>query len=503
MAGMTDFWAGLPARSKLGLAAGAAAIVASVAAAGYWAMSSPYRALFTDLAEPDAATLVAELDRMKVPYRLAAGGRHIEVPGEIVHRTRLQLVSKDLPLHGAVGFEIFNNTDFGMTEFNQRVNYQRALQGELTRTILSIDPVQAARVHLVLPESSLFKREQTRPKASVTLGLRAGRVLERAHVLGIQRLVSAAVPGVEVADVTVLDQTGSTLSRRDDGSEAAAGWQLETKHAIEDYLARKAALVLDRAYGAGQGLVSVDVALHFDQVKTTTEEMLGARGSQKGQAGILVRERQTVRDTPAKPGAADEAVAAVPAVTQSDTEYQAGRRVEQIVAAPGSVRRMNVAVVLPKGVSAERLQKVRTLVAAAVGLDAARGDSMAVHSLDQLSDGAIGLAAPVPGDIEALPPTAAGLPQPPQAEPGRPQLEGLQGMLALQGAWQWLLPALLAVLALAGWAAWERRARRQAARQARTAVPALLPPAQRQAALDSVQRWLLAAEGAHRGGPAS
>src|SRR5262245_23984714 len=147
MAGIKNFWTGLPVRSRVGIAAGAVVIVGVLAVLGHWAMARAYQPLFTNLADADAATLVAELDRMKVPYHLEAGGRQISVPEEMVHKTRLQLVSKELPLHGGVGFEIFNNTDFGMTEFNQRVNYQRALQGELTRTILSIEQVQSARVH--------------------------------------------------------------------------------------------------------------------------------------------------------------------------------------------------------------------------------------------------------------------------------------------------------------------------------------------------------------------
>ena len=161
--------------------------------------------------------MIEELDRMKVPYRLDDGGGSILVPEELVHKTRLQLVGKNLPLHGAVGFEIFNNTDFGMTEFTQKVNYQRALQGELTRTIMALEEVQSARVHLALPESSLFKREQSRPKASVALAVRPGQSLARDQVAGIQRLVAAAVPGIDADDVTVLDQKGVTLSRRSEG----------------------------------------------------------------------------------------------------------------------------------------------------------------------------------------------------------------------------------------------------------------------------------------------
>jgi flagellar M-ring protein FliF len=485
MGELKSLWGRQSPGGRLGLVAGIVFIVLLAAGGGYWAMARSWQPLFTDLGEQDAATLVAELDRLKLPYRLDANGGRILVPEELVHKTRLTLVGRNLPLHGAVGFEIFNNTDFGMTEFNQRVNYQRALQGELTRTIMSIEEVQAARVHLVLPESTLFKREQNKPKASVALTLKAGRHLDRDQVQGVQRLVAAAVPGIEPGDVTVLDQKGATLSRRVDGQGEAAAWQLQTKHEIEEHLARKAGAVLDRAYGAGQGLVSVDVVLNFDQVKTTTEEVLGTKaGRDAAPAGVVVRERQTVREASPPPrDGADQRVEQA-AVTQSDVEYQAGRRVEQIVASPGSVRRVNVAVVLPRAVAPERIERVRQLVAAAVGLDARRGDSMAIHALDQVSDGTPTLTPVVPDPNAPLPPPAAG----PAAAGATPT--------ASDRTVHVLLALVLAAVALLGGLLWGRRARPEAPAGPRTP----LVGHEREALLQNVQRWLLPAEASRREG---
>jgi flagellar M-ring protein FliF len=487
---MKNVWTRMGTGGRVGLVVGVALIVLLVASLGYWALGKTFQPLFADLAEQDAATLVAELDRMKVPYRLEAGGQRIMVPEDMVPKTRLQLVSKNLPLHGSVGFEIFNNTDFGMTEFNQRVNYQRALQGELTRTILTLEEVQSARVHLVLPESTLFKREQNKPKASVTLSVRAGQTLGREEVLGIQRLVAAAVPGIQVSDVTVLDQKGSTLSRLHDAGNDVGGWQLQTKREIEELLASKARAVLDRAYGPGQGLVSVDVVLNFDQAKTTTEEMLGVRtGQDTLPSGVVVRERQTMRDAPAGSGDADDEEAAEATVTQSDVEYQPGRRVEQIVASPGSVRRISVAVVLPKGVSAERAERVRGLVMTAVGLDTKRGDAVVVHSLDQLSDGTATLtpANVIPDDP---PPTRVEIPAPSRSvaadgESIRP------AVLAL------LLGAVLLVL----FVLWQRS--RSTKATVVEVAPRPLAEADRQALLENLQRWLVPAETPRRDGPAA
>jgi len=477
---MKDFksiWTGSSLGARSALVVGAFAIVAATAAIGNWAMTKEYEALFTGLAEQDASTMVAELDRMKIPYRLEDGGRRILVPQELVHKTRLQLVGKNLPLHGAVGFEIFNNTDFGMTEFAQKVNYQRALQGELTRTIMSLNEVQAARVHLVLAESSIFRRDQNRSKASVTVALKPGHTLAREQVSGIQRLVAAAVAGIDAADVTVLDQKGITLSSRQDAQRDGSAWQLETQRLIEDHLVRKAAMMLDRTFGPGQGVVSVDVVLNFDQVKVTTEEVLAAKNtgeSGTGASGVLVRERQTLREQ----GGKDKADGAA-AVTNTETEYQTGRRVEQIVGTPGSVRRINVGVVVPRGVAAERLDRVRQIVAMAVGLDKDRGDGIAVYSLDQMSESAPALAG-ASGD------TAPGLVSVEQPGSGqaaaRPQAASTNSADVLL---RYAAGLLLLAIAVAVW--WRSsRTRRPVAPPA----PVLLGDAERSRLLENVKVWL-------------
>src|SRR5262249_51636316 len=158
-------------------------------------------------------------------YRLENDGTTILVDKSQVHALRLKLLGKSGTLKSAVGFEIFNNTDFGMTEFAQKINYQRALQGELARTIQSLDEVKNARVRLVLPESGLFKKSGQKPKASITLAIKEGRSLAPEQVVGIQRLVAAAVPEIEPSAVTIADQRGVTLTRAagNEGEEAASG----------------------------------------------------------------------------------------------------------------------------------------------------------------------------------------------------------------------------------------------------------------------------------------
>lgn len=473
---MQNMWARAGRAARIALVAGVLLIGALAVVAGRWALAQEYEALFTGLAEQDASVMVAELERMKVPYRLEDGGRRILVPQELVHRTRLQLVGKNLPLHGAVGFEIFNNTDFGMTEFAQKVNYQRALQGELTRTIMSLDEVQAARVHLTMAETSMFKRDQNKAKASVTLTLKPGQQLAREHVAGIQRLIAAAVPGVDMGDVTVIDQKGLTLSSRRDGERDSGAWQLETQRQIEDHLVRKAATMLDRTFGPGQGVVSVDVLLNFDQVKVTKEEVLPAAAAAlnaNGNAtGVLVRERQTAREQAGK----DKAEASA-TVINSDTEYQAGRRVEQIVSTPGSVRRIHVGVVVPRGVAPERLARVREIVGMAVGLDSARGDGIAVYSLDQMAE-----APAQAGSVADI----TGAPRLVPAEASAKAAANGETAPAWMDAARYALVALLAFAAALWW--WLRG--QSAPRPVVQLAPQPLPDVERARLLEHVKLWL-------------
>jgi flagellar M-ring protein FliF len=473
MTELRTFWSGFGAQRRVGLIAGLVLIVAATAMLGMWALAKNYETLFSDLSEQNASTMLAELDKMKVPYHLESGGTRITVPQDMVHKTRLTLAGKNLPLHGAVGFEIFNNSDFGMTEFTQKVNYQRALQGELTRTIMALDEVQSARVHLVLPESSLFKREQNRSKASVTLAVKAGHSLGPDQVMGIQRLVSAAVPGIEAGDVTVIDQRGATLSHRADvGSDAGFG-QLDTKRRVEEHVARKISTMLDRTFGPGQGVVSVDVALNFDQIKVTTEEVLGSKGTPDAQpAGVVTRERQTNRETPAGKNTDD----ANATVVSTETDYQTGRRVEQIVSAPGSIKRIQVGVVVPPGVPQDRLERIQQVVSMAAGLNRTRGDAIAVYALDQVA-GAPALKPTGVGDQVVAAPAGDVRETAPPSSP----LFGFAGAIVLLGA----LALLIFVVYVFG-----ARRRSTALAVPVLAAPPALPDAERVAVLENLRLWL-------------
>lgn len=476
MTSIVETWNRLAGAAKVGLGVGVLLIVALMAGVGFWAYRADYQVLFADVAPADAASMTAELDRLKTPYQLTDGGNTILVPKDLVYKTRLKLMGKELPLHGAVGFEVFNNADFGMTEFVQKVNYLRAVQGELTRTILAIEEIQAARVHLAIPEQGLFKAAAGKPKASVTVTTKPGRTLAPEQIAGIQRLVAASVPDIVSGDVTVLNQHGVALTRmaQADGGGDSGSFQLDSKRSTEDYLVKKVTQVLDSTFGPGHAVASVDVALNLDQSKVTTDEPIAAKGpADMAAAGVVVHERQTSYDgsgpaaaTPAKAGS-----------NSSESDYQVGHRVEQLVAATGTVKRMTIAVLVKQPLTEAQLEKLKQVVTLAVGFNSQRGDAVVVYSMDQFAGPAgAGVDAAVPAALAAA---ATDLRSVPPASPGghaaaasRPVAQVVQVAL--------LAALVLAVLLYLVW----RRARQPAAVR--------LDPAARAALLNDVRRWIAA-----------
>ncbi|MFO0208011.1 MAG: flagellar basal-body MS-ring/collar protein FliF, partial [Betaproteobacteria bacterium] len=198
-------------------AAGAAALLTAV---WLWSSAPSYRVLFTNLSDRDGGAIIAQLSQMNIPYKNGDGGTLL-VPQDKVHEARLKLASAGLPKGSVVGFEIMETQRFGVTQFQEQVNYQRALEGELARSIQALAPVSSARVHLALPKQSGFLRDKQPPTASVLLQLHAGKALDRAQVAGIVHLVSASVPEMNPKNVSVVDQHGNLMASPRDGSAAA------------------------------------------------------------------------------------------------------------------------------------------------------------------------------------------------------------------------------------------------------------------------------------------
>jgi flagellar M-ring protein FliF len=218
------------------LAVGAICVLIAAVLIGVYALAlrKPYGVLFSDLRASYAATIAAELDKRKIPYRLEDSGATILVPRDAIDATRLAIAGEDLPIKGTVGFELFNKSDMGLTEFAQRINYQRALQGELARTLMSMDAVEWARMHLMLAEPTVFRDDRQPSKAAATLQARPGRTISPAMAQGIQRLIAAAVPDLTADDVVVLDADGRSLTAAQAGApqeafkgSAAANWQAQ------------------------------------------------------------------------------------------------------------------------------------------------------------------------------------------------------------------------------------------------------------------------------------
>jgi flagellar M-ring protein FliF len=310
-------------RRQIAVVAVAAALVCVVLVTAYFLLiRTPYGVLFSNLRTMDAATIVAELDKKKIPYRLEAGGTTILVPAKLVDGARLGVMSEDLPLKGMVGFELFNKSDMGLTEFAQRINYQRALQGELARTIMSLDSVDTARVHLSIADPSVFRDDRRPSKASVTVLARPGREISSAAVRGIQRLVAAAVPDLSAEDVVVLDEHGATVSGEPVAPTGSP--QVAQQQAVELYYSARARAVLASLYPAG---ASVSVTARFGPSPTSID----------GQADALMAWTPGARGFP-----------------------------------------LNVSVSLPTTPSAAVEQQLRAAITTADNLDPAKGDVLVI-----------------------------------------------------------------------------------------------------------------------------
>jgi len=333
-------------------------------------------------------------------------------------------MSSELPLSGGVGFEIFDKQGLGATEQAQRVSYQRALQGELARTIGTLERVKQARVHLVLPESSLFRKDRQEATAAVSVTLEPGESLERQQILGVQRLIAAAVPGLTPERVVVTNHRGVTLSIASSLTEGAgaADSRLDVKRRIEEYVTRKVATLLDGAYGPGQALVTVDATVNFDASKRTTQDLVPAASAAGAVEGMVVRRRQTLNSAPEPilTNATDGSLAAPkPTNSSVEVEYEYGKRMEEVISAPGTVTRLSIGIIVPDAATDASKQRIKEIVRAAAGIDEARGDAVSVQTLADLGSNPV--EAPQAGKaVEAADAVAEKASLPPRGTPAAP-----------------------------------------------------------------------------------
>ncbi len=409
--------AALPAKAKISLGLGVAALVGVVLAMTVWSSQGDYKVLYANLSDKDGGAIIAQLSQMNVPYKHADGGAAILVPAAKVHDVRLKLASAGLPKGSVVGFELMDGTKFGQTQFQERLSFQRGLEGELTRSITAMDAVENARVHLALPNQNGFFREQQKPTASVMLTLRAGRTLERAQIAGIVHLVSSSVPEMAPKAVSVLDQTGALLSNPEGKSAGLDAQQLQYVNQLESGYTKRILELLEPVVGRENLRASVTAEVDFSQTEATSEEF---KPNQGADAAVTVRSQQSSEQGGAGPamptgipGAASNVPPNAPSAPMTGasqplqvagagtgaangrreavTNYEVDKTVRVTRNATGMVKRVNAAVVVnhrsgtdPKGkptttpLTADEIEKLTALVQESVGFNKDRGDSVRV-----------------------------------------------------------------------------------------------------------------------------
>ena len=383
--------------------------IGSTIALALWSGRPDYQILYSNLSQEDAGAIVARLKGQKVPYKIEGNGSVILVPAKDVYEERLQLAGDGLPQGGGVGFEIFDRTNLGMTEFVQKLNYQRALQGELTRTINQMAEVEQARVHIVTPEKSAFIKQEKPATASVVLKLRSGKLLRKEQVRAITRLVASSVEGLRPEEVTVVDTQGRLLS--EPGENLPLGQmssnQLEYEQNMERNLEARIESMLERVLGSGKAIARVTATLNLEQREKTEErfdpdsqvarseqrseeKLQGATGGSGGVPGVSSN----------VPGGGQTATASASSGNQSrqssTVNYEINKVTEKVVEPVGSIKQLSVAVLIDgtyesaaAGASegkyvprtAEEMNKYGEIVKKAVGYSQARGDQIEVANV--------------------------------------------------------------------------------------------------------------------------
>lgn len=405
-------------QKKLGLILSAAAVVALLAGALMWSQTPEYRVLYNNVPDQDGAAIIGALQQMNVPYKFSESGGAILVPEKQVHEVRLRLAGQGLPKGGLAGFELMENQKFGASQFLEQVNYQRALEGELARSIQSIAAVQSARVHLAIAKPSVFSREKQQPSVSVLLNLHAGRVLSVEQVSAIVHLMSSSVPNLPVKNVTVVDQHGNLLSTQNDKQDSRFdAKQLEYIQELEENYIRRIETILTPITGAANVRAQVTADVDFSRVERAEETY---RPNNTESEAAAIRSQQTLEATstgskldggipgalsnrPPEPASApieasgeNKEGADKPAVPtdkkkESTTNYEVDKTVQHVQQSTGNIKRLSAAVVVNyrkkvdengevtnEPLTADEIKEINNLVREAMGYNEKRGDSLTV-----------------------------------------------------------------------------------------------------------------------------
>ncbi|WP_407278260.1 flagellar basal-body MS-ring/collar protein FliF [Aromatoleum evansii] len=409
----------LSQRQKLAAGAAVAIAIAMLVGVWLWSRAPDYAVLFSNFEERDGGAIVTALQQQNVPYKFAPGGNAILIPSGMVHDVRLRLAAQGLPKGGLVGFELMENQKLGVSQFHEQVNFQRALEGELARTIQSIASVASARVHLAIPKQSGFLRDEQKPTASVMVNLHPGRTMDSAQVAGIVHLVASSVPQLANDHVSVIDQNGTLLTNRPDPLRNAGldATQLSYVREVEAGYIRRIETILAPIVGDDNFKAQVTADVDFNQVEATAEtykpnpspdqairsQQINEQGMREpaaqGVPGALsnqppVPATAPITSPPVAPGGTPGAPGAAFTGNRAATiNYELDRTIQHTKQALGQVKRLSVAVVvnhrnetLPNGesraeaLSDEEIARITSLVREAMGFNQARGDSLNVSS---------------------------------------------------------------------------------------------------------------------------
>lgn len=418
----------LRANPKIPLLIAGAIAIAVIAVLALWAKSPDYRVLYSNISDRDGGAIVTQLTQMNIPYRFTDNGTALLIPAEKVHETRLRLAQQGLPKGGAVGFELLDQEKFGISQFSEQINYQRALEGELSRTIETLGPVQTARVHLALPKPSLFVREQKQPSASVTLNLQPGRALDEGQINAIVYMVSSSVAGLPAGNVTVVDQGGHLLTQSDGTGRDLNATQLKYANEVESRIQRRIEAILQPMVGNGNVHAQVTAQIDNAVREQTDEEYKPNQGTNQaavrsqqlsdssqsggqlsgGVPGALTNQPAppptgNITNPPQAGANANAANTQRPASTidtngrrsssasnarrDETINYEVDRTIRHTQQKAGNIDRLSVAVVVNYGTNAsgksipltpQQIEQVTSLVREAMGFSATRGDTLNV-----------------------------------------------------------------------------------------------------------------------------
>ena len=415
--------AAMESGQRLRLALGIALLVVVGIVGLVMGRQAEWRVLYANLGDKDGGAIIAQLSQMNVPYKHADGGGAILVPADRVYDTRLRLASLGLPKGSVAGFELMESNRFGMTQFQERLTFQRGLEGELTRSIQALSSVRSARVHLALPNQNGFFREQQKPSASVLVSLHPASSLDRAQLAGIIHLVASSVPELTPAAVSVLDDTGKLLSTPTDGSEAGGGvdaQQLQYVQQLEQSYSRRIRDILEPVVGRNNVKAQVTAEIDFSQTESTSESHRpnqtpdaaavrsqqlvessngGAAALPSGVPGATTNQPPGTAAAPVNgqaqillpAGVASAALGAAGGACKRESiiNYEVDKTVRVVRGSTGLVKRISAAVVvnhrtatddkgktLTTALSAEQIEQMTALVRETIGFNKERGDSV-------------------------------------------------------------------------------------------------------------------------------